>query len=198
MSVPRKIVIIGAGHVGAQCGFALMIRGEADELVFIDIDEKKAACQALDLADAVAWLPHRIVVRTGDYSDCRDADIVVLAVGVPRKPGQTRLDLFDDSLRMVQSVAEPLNRSGFGGIFISITNPAEIVCDYMRKRTQSPQKQNLQHRHRAGYRAAASGALRGNRDRPPLRFKPLCWGNTAIRRWYPAPALPSAAAPCPI
>lgn len=138
MPVPRKIVIIGAGHVGSQCGFALLLRGEADELVFIDIDRKKAVCQALDLADATAWLSHRTVVRTGDYSDCRDADIVVLAIGVPRKPGQTRLDLFDDSLEAARSVVEGLSRSGFDGIFISITNPAEIVCDFIRKRLSIP------------------------------------------------------------
>lgn len=138
MAVPRKIVIIGAGHVGSLCGFSLMLRGEVDELVYIDIDRKKALCQALDLADACAWLPHRAVVRTGDYSDCADADIVVLSVGVPRKPGQTRLDLFDDSLRTAQSVVEELNQSGFGGIFISITNPAEIVCDFVRKRIGLP------------------------------------------------------------
>jgi L-lactate dehydrogenase len=138
MAVPRKIVIIGAGHVGSMCGYALMLRGEADELVYIDIAQKKAACQALALADACAWLPHPPIDRMGNYSDCRDADLVILAIGVPRKPGQTRLDLFDDSMRSAQTIVEPLNRSGFDGIFISITNPADVVCDFVRKRIRLP------------------------------------------------------------
>ena len=47
----RKIVIIGAGHVGSHAGYALISQGIADEIVYIDVDEKKAAAQALDLFD---------------------------------------------------------------------------------------------------------------------------------------------------
>ena len=52
-----KIVIIGAGHVGSHCAFALTLAGVGDEIVLIDIDRNKAAAQALDIADAAALLP---------------------------------------------------------------------------------------------------------------------------------------------
>ena len=37
----RKIGIIGAGHVGSHGGYALISQGLAEEIVYIDIDEKR-------------------------------------------------------------------------------------------------------------------------------------------------------------
>ena len=51
----RKIVIIGAGHVGSHCAFSLMSQGDASEIVFIDINEQKAAAQAGDISDALCF-----------------------------------------------------------------------------------------------------------------------------------------------
>ena len=67
----RKIVIIGAGHVGSHAGYALISQGLVDEIVYIDVDRKKAEAQALDLFDATNYLPSRAKVRAGDYSDGR-------------------------------------------------------------------------------------------------------------------------------
>jgi len=130
----RKIVIIGAGHVGSHCAFSLITQGDASEIIFIDIDKQKAAAQAGDIADAGCFMPHPAIVRSGDYGDCKDAAIVVLAAGVPRKPGQTRLDTMDDSVRVMKEIVDPLKNSGFEGIFICISNPADVIADYMRKR----------------------------------------------------------------
>ena len=99
-----KIVIIGAGHVGSHCGLSLMMQGLADEIVYIDIDKNKAAMQALDLDDMASNLDRDFTVRAGDYSDCADAHIVVMAAGKSRLPGQTRLDMFDDSIKMMNTI----------------------------------------------------------------------------------------------
>jgi len=129
----RKIVIIGAGHVGSHCAFSLMTQGDASEIVFIDIDKQKAIAQAGDIADAACFMPHPTIVRPGDYNDCRDAAIVVIAAGVPRKPGQTRLDTMGDSVRVMKEIVGPLKNSGFEGILICISNPADVIANYMRK-----------------------------------------------------------------
>ena len=50
----RKVVIIGAGHVGSHVALGLIQSGEADDIVLIDILKEKAAAQALDLDDCVA------------------------------------------------------------------------------------------------------------------------------------------------
>ena len=42
----RKVVIVGAGHVGSHVALALIQSGEADDIVLIDIDKDKAVGQA--------------------------------------------------------------------------------------------------------------------------------------------------------
>lgn len=134
----RKVVIIGAGHVGSHCALSLLFSKEADELVLIDIKEEKARMQALDLDDAASNLSHRVRVRAGTYDDCTDAQIVVMAAGKTRLPGQTRLDMFDDSIAIMNDIVGPLKASGFSGILLSISNPADIVGDFLRKRLGLP------------------------------------------------------------
>lgn len=135
----RKVVIIGAGYVGSHVASSLMLRSIADEIVLIDIDEKKAYAHALDIYDAVSSIEENIVVRTGDYSDCTDADVVVMSVGHYPVPGKTRLEMFDETLAMVQDVVPKLKSSGFNGIVVSISNPADIIADYIRKRLGLPE-----------------------------------------------------------
>lgn len=134
----RKVVIIGAGHVGSHCALSLVMHGQADEVALIDLDGEKARMQALDIDDAASNLPGRYIVRAGTYADCADADIVVMAAGKSRLPGQTRLDMFDDSIAIMKSIVGPLGDSGFHGILVSISNPADIVVDFLRKRLGLP------------------------------------------------------------
>ena len=77
----KKVVIIGAGHVGSHVALSLMYSGEADDIVLIDILKEKAKAQALDLNDAVSGVSHDIKVRAGDYKELKDADIMVMAFG---------------------------------------------------------------------------------------------------------------------
>ena len=51
MLANRKIVIIGAGHVGSHCAYALAIQGICDEIVLVDKDRTKAKSHSMDIAD---------------------------------------------------------------------------------------------------------------------------------------------------
>lgn len=55
----RKVVIIGAGHVGSHCGYTLAHSGITDEIVLVDVDKDKAYAQALDIADSVSFCERR-------------------------------------------------------------------------------------------------------------------------------------------
>lgn len=131
----RKVVIIGAGHVGSHVALALVQSGEADDIVLLDVVPDKAAAQAMDLQDCVsgAICGHDTQVHAGTYQDLNDADILVMAFGRSRKPGETRLDMFDDSIRMAKDVVAQLRHVDFQGIMISISNPADIICEYIRR-----------------------------------------------------------------
>lgn len=130
----RKIVIIGAGHVGSHAGYALISQGIADEIVYIDVDEKKAAAQALDLFDSTVYLRQHAIVRAGDYSDAKDAQLMIVAAGpLPdMSKGQTRMDTLRQTIAIMKDVAEKIRMSGFDGIILNISNPADVVTHYLQ------------------------------------------------------------------
>lgn len=131
---PRKVVIIGAGHVGSHAGYALASQGLAEQIVYIDIDEKKAKAQALDIYDSTVYLPHHVDVRSGCYKDAEDADMMIIAAGpLPDfTKGQTRMDTLSQTIAIIKDVVENIKRSGFSGIILSISNPADVVAHYIQ------------------------------------------------------------------
>lgn len=139
----RKVVIVGAGNVGVHCGLSLVFQGQADEIVFIDMDKPKAVSQAMDLDDALSFLNQRATVRAGEYDECADADIVVISAGRARRPGETRTDMMAGCIRVMNTIVEPIVASGFQGFIINISNPADIITDYIAKKTGFPKNRVL-------------------------------------------------------
>lgn len=135
-----KIVILGAGHVGSHCASALISRSLCSELVLIEIDKTKARSQTLDLADSAVFFPHHTVVRTGDYSDCKDADILVICVGTPPAFERSRMEYLVETIEMVKAITKPISESGFSGILINISNPADVITQYLQAETGLPEK----------------------------------------------------------
>ncbi len=127
-----KIAVVGAGHVGSHVARALAACQAADEIVLIDIVPDKAKAQAMDIADALSFPAVKTRVRAGGHIECASADITVVAIGKAREPGQTRLDLLGDSVRMARVLADQLGKGGIGGLLISITNPCDIIADCFR------------------------------------------------------------------
>ena len=88
----RKVAVVGTGQVGSTFAFALMISGLASSIVLIDQRAELAEGHVMDLNHGLSFVsPSRIFA--GDYSDCKDAGIVVVTAGAAQKPGETRLDL---------------------------------------------------------------------------------------------------------
>lgn len=129
----RKVVIIGAGHVGSHCAYALAAAGDCEEIVLVDLLAEKAEAQALDVADSVSFMDHAVTVRSGGYGECSDAALVVVAIGELRLPGQTRLDLLGRSVELLKPLARELNPLGLTCPVVTITNPADIAADWLRK-----------------------------------------------------------------
>lgn len=137
---PRKVVIVGAGHVGSHAGYALVSQRLADEIVYIDVNEKKAAAQALDIFDATVYLPSSAVVYSGDYTDAADAQLLIVAAGpLPdMSKGQTRMDTLRDTIAIMKDVTDHIRSSGFSGIILNISNPADVVTHYIQEKLNWP------------------------------------------------------------
>lgn len=88
----KKVTVLGAGNVGASIAFALAIKGLCSELLLIDINKPKAKGEAMDIMQGNAFCPS-CDIHDGDYPDAVDSDMVIITVGIARKPGQTRIDL---------------------------------------------------------------------------------------------------------
>ena len=138
MARSGKIVIIGAGHVGSHCALALALRDAAKDIVLVDCIPGKAEAQALDVSDALCFPPRAVRVRAGAYAEAADADIVIIAVGEAWLPGKTRLDMFDSSMRMLGDLTAQLLPLNLRGLVITITNPADIVADFVRRALNLP------------------------------------------------------------
>lgn len=128
----RKIAIIGAGHVGSHAGYSLASQGLVENIVYIDIDKKKAFSQALDIFDSIVYLPHRIIVKDGDYSDIDDADIMVICAGPLPNMSQTRMDTLGDTVVVMKDIISNIKKTKFAGIIINISNPADVITHYIQ------------------------------------------------------------------
>ena len=107
--------------------YALLNQGGVNELVLIDVAKEKAIGEAMDLSDGVPCASARMVIRAGDYDECKDANIVVITAGVAQKPGETRLDLVKTNAKIIKEVTENVVKSGFKGIFLIASNPVDVM-----------------------------------------------------------------------
>ena len=134
----RRVVVVGSGNVGSHCAFSLAVQGVCDEIIMIDKIEKKANAEAVDLSDTVSYLPHYVTSRKGTFEDCSDADIIVVSLGVPPEPNKSRLDFLEGTIREVDTIIEPIMKSGFDGIIVVISNPVDVVANYILEKTKLP------------------------------------------------------------
>ena len=106
-----KAVIVGAGAVGSTTAYTLMLSGLFKEIVLIDVNKDKAEGDALDMSHGVS-LVKPVTVTAGDYSDCADADIIIITAGVPQKGTQTRLDLLKENVELFKKIIKSIRTPG--------------------------------------------------------------------------------------
>lgn len=123
----KKVALVGTGFVGMSFAYALLNSGECDQLLLIDINKVKAHGEAMDLNHGLPFAKRNMLIYDGEYSDCHDADIVVIAAGVAQKGGEDRVSLLKRNYEVFKSIIDPIVKSGFDGIFLVATNPVDIM-----------------------------------------------------------------------
>jgi L-lactate dehydrogenase len=123
-----KIAVVGgAGRVGATTLFQLLLEGVAQELAVVDIVTERAEGEILDLLHGT-HLSHRVALSGPGYDACQGADFVIITAGIPRQPGETRLDLLKknvDNLR--DNVLPALAKVAGDAFIIMVANPADVL-----------------------------------------------------------------------
>jgi len=133
-----KVIIIGTGLVGMSYAYSLVNQGVVEELVLIDINKDKAIGESMDLNHGLAFSPRKMKIYAGEYSDCSDANLVVITAGVNQKEGEPRLHLLNRNAKIMKSVVKEVMNSGFNGIFLVATNPVDILTYVVWKESKLP------------------------------------------------------------
>lgn len=121
-----KVVIVGAGFVGASTAFAMSINQLCSELVLVDINKEKALGEAIDINHGLPFLG-QMNVYAGDYSDCANADVIVITAGANRKPGETRLDLAKKNVAIAKEMTTNIMKFYTTGVILVVSNPVDIL-----------------------------------------------------------------------
>lgn len=140
--INSKVVIIGCGNVGSTTAFSMINQGLCEEIVLIDVNKEKAYAEALDMQHSMYFMNRNIVVKAGDYSDCADANIVVITASAPMaKESHNRLEMLAPSMRIISDIVSSVMASGFGGIFVVVSNPVDIMSYMVWKLSGLPARQ---------------------------------------------------------
>lgn len=132
-----KVGIIGVGAVGSATAFALVMRGVADEVVLIDSNQKKAEAEALDISHATTFA-FASKVYAGNYTDLKNAQVVIITAGANQKPGETRIDLMARNTAILQSIIKPLVQNAPNALIVMASNPVDIMTDLALKLSGLP------------------------------------------------------------
>jgi L-lactate dehydrogenase len=123
-----KVAVVGAGFVGSTAAYAMFIQKTASEIALIDANKEKAKGNALDLEHGAMFASHTKIRYGSDYALCKDADVVVLALGAGQSaPGMTRLDLVQKNAAIFRDVVPKIERHAPEAIVMVVTNPVDAL-----------------------------------------------------------------------
>jgi malate dehydrogenase len=124
----KKVTVVGAGNVGANC--ALRIAGkELADVVLVDVIEGVPQGKGLDILQSGPVEGYDVnITGANDYEATANSDIVVITAGFPRKPGMSRDDLLLANHEVVKSATEQAVKHSPNSILILVTNPLDAMC----------------------------------------------------------------------
>lgn len=123
----KMISIIGSGKIGANVAVHLAIKG-IDDLTLVDVIKGLPQGEAMDIEHMLSAYGTDIEVRgSNDYSDIKGSDLVIVAAGFGRKPGQTRLDLMNSNAGIIREVCEKVKEYVPNSKLLMVTNPLDVM-----------------------------------------------------------------------
>lgn len=129
----QKITIIGAGAVGTTIAYTLSLNEWLKKIVLVDINIAKIKGETLDIRHGVLALPNTNV-DYGDYYDCKDSDLIILSAGRGRKPNESRIDLINDNIGIINNIIDCLLPYYNNCPIMVVSNPVDILTYVVCKR----------------------------------------------------------------
>jgi malate dehydrogenase len=138
-----KVSVVGAaGTVGAAAAYNIALRGVADEVVLVDIPDQRDTTigQAADVSHGIAY-DSNTTVRQGEYEDTAGSDVVAITAGIPRQPGQSRLDLAGDNTPIMEDIQSSLAEHSNGFVSVTTSNPVDLLNRHLYETGDRPREQ---------------------------------------------------------
>ena len=129
----KKIALIGGGQIGGTLAHLIALK-ELGDVVIFDVVKGMPQGKALDLSQSTPVENVDSVAHgASSYSAIRNADVVIVTAGVPRKPGMSRDDLLSINLKVMESVGKGIRKYAPSAFVICITNPLDAMVWALQK-----------------------------------------------------------------
>jgi malate dehydrogenase len=129
----KKIALVGAGNIGGTLALLAALKDLGDVVLF-DIAEGIPQGKALDIAQSAPVEGYDAIFEGAqDYGAIKDADVVIVTAGSPRKPGMSRDDLLSINMKVMNSVGQGIKENCPDAFVICITNPLDAMVWVLRE-----------------------------------------------------------------
>jgi L-lactate dehydrogenase len=135
----HKVAIIGAGSVGSNIASFLLLRRIVPTILLVDIDQVACNAQVLDLSDA-GFLSNAHI-RSATPAEAGQADIIVISAGAKQRSGDSRLDLINRNLKVLDSVMEGMKPIREDAVVLMVANPVDILTLFAHEKSGLPKGQ---------------------------------------------------------
>ena len=95
----------------------------------------------MDLNHGMPYAPQKMIIKAGDYDECKDAHVIVITAGAAQKHGQTRLELAETNAKIMKDITQNIMKSGFNGVIIVASNPVDLMTYVVAKVSKLPKSQ---------------------------------------------------------
>ena len=124
----KKVTVVGAGNVGANCALRIADKELAD-VVLVDVVEGVPQGKGLDILQSGPVQGYDVALTgANDYEQTADSDIAIITAGFPRKPGMSRDDLLMANYEVVRIATEQVAKHSPNCIIIVVTNPLDAMA----------------------------------------------------------------------
>ena len=125
----KKIALIGGGQIGGNLAL-LATQKELGDVVIYDIPQAEGMTKGKSL-DIMQLRPHdgydSNLEGTSDPAGLKDADVVIITAGIPRKPGMDREDLLEINIKIITDVANNVKKYAPNAFVIVVSNPLDAI-----------------------------------------------------------------------
>jgi L-lactate dehydrogenase len=124
----RKGIIIGTGQVGMACAYSMLIQNTLDDLVLVDVNQRKLEGEVMDLSHGLPFVePTSIKAGTLENGDINAADVVIITAGAKQHPGESRLDLVQRNVEIFKQLIPQIVQRCPDTILLIVSNPVDIM-----------------------------------------------------------------------